>query len=158
MEEAGGNTLVEHERRAATPVVREVARRQLFKEREIDRETQEQGSRDEPEKGREAEFSEVGSSEKEKGKRREPGISRAEVDYVGRQIEGLGKQINELKRRGRDCSTKQEFAIFEQNSDEGGRSKFQDARPTQIRWDEGSARAYRRIRIGNEFIWPIQSH
>ncbi|KAL0445856.1 UNVERIFIED_CONTAM: hypothetical protein Slati_1713500 [Sesamum latifolium] len=39
-------------------------------------------------------------SERERGKRREPGISRAEVDDVGWQIERLGKQIDELKRRG----------------------------------------------------------
>ncbi|KAL0453599.1 UNVERIFIED_CONTAM: hypothetical protein Slati_1338000 [Sesamum latifolium] len=35
-----------------------------------------------------------------KRKKRVPGISRAEVDDVGRQIERLGKQIDELKRRG----------------------------------------------------------
>ncbi|KAL0411855.1 UNVERIFIED_CONTAM: hypothetical protein Slati_3775200 [Sesamum latifolium] len=100
MEEAGRNAQIQHERRAATPIVREVTRRQLFKEREGEREQQEEASREEPEKGREVEFSEIGSSEREKGKKREPGISRAEVDDMGRQIEQLGKQIDELKRRG----------------------------------------------------------
>ncbi|KAL0320511.1 UNVERIFIED_CONTAM: hypothetical protein Sradi_5312600, partial [Sesamum radiatum] len=57
-------------------------------------------NRDELEKDQAEEGSEVGSSERERGKRREPGISKAEVDDVGRQIERLGKQIDELKRRG----------------------------------------------------------
>ncbi|KAL0303746.1 UNVERIFIED_CONTAM: hypothetical protein Sradi_6242700 [Sesamum radiatum] len=95
MEEAGRNALAQHERITATPIVREALRRQLFRERE-----HEEASREEPEKDHEAEGSVVGSSEKEKGKMREPGISRAEVDNVGRQIERLGKQIDNLKRRG----------------------------------------------------------
>ncbi|KAL0416818.1 UNVERIFIED_CONTAM: hypothetical protein Slati_3513700 [Sesamum latifolium] len=74
MEEAGRNALVQHERRTATPIVREVTRRQLFKEREIEREQQEEASREEPEKGREATCSEVRSSEREKGTKREAGI------------------------------------------------------------------------------------
>ena len=31
---------------------------------------------------------------------RQPGISRADVDNVSRQIEKLGKQLEELKKRG----------------------------------------------------------
>ncbi|KAL0446396.1 UNVERIFIED_CONTAM: hypothetical protein Slati_1767500 [Sesamum latifolium] len=100
MEEAGRNALVQHERRTVTPLAREAPRRRLFKEREVEREQLEATSREEPEKGQAAEGSEVGSSERERGKRREPGISRAEVDDVGRQIERLEKQIDELKRRG----------------------------------------------------------
>ncbi|KAL0428188.1 UNVERIFIED_CONTAM: Retrovirus-related Pol polyprotein from transposon gypsy [Sesamum latifolium] len=100
MEEAGRNALTQHERRTGTPIVREIPRRQLFREREMEKGQQETSSREEPGKGQEAEGSEVGSSEREKGKRREPGISKAEVDDVGRQIKRLGKQIDELKRRG----------------------------------------------------------
>ncbi|KAL0433349.1 UNVERIFIED_CONTAM: hypothetical protein Slati_2669200 [Sesamum latifolium] len=99
MEEAGRNALVQHERRTTTPIVREAPRGRLFRESQIEREPEE-ASREEPEKGQEAEGSKVGSSEKEKGKKREPGISRAEMDDVGRQIERLGKQIDDLKRRG----------------------------------------------------------
>ncbi|KAL0411712.1 UNVERIFIED_CONTAM: hypothetical protein Slati_3760900 [Sesamum latifolium] len=99
MEEAGRNALVQHERRMATPIVRKAPRRQLFKEREVG-ELPEEVSKKEPEKGHDFEDSEVGSNEKERGKKREPGISKAEVDDVGRQIARLGKQIDELKRRG----------------------------------------------------------
>ncbi|KAL0373696.1 UNVERIFIED_CONTAM: hypothetical protein Sradi_3285300 [Sesamum radiatum] len=98
IEEAGQNALVQHERRTVTPLVREVPRRRLFKEREVEREQPEVINREEPDQAEEE--SEVGSSEGERGKRREPGISKAEVDDVGRQIERLGKQIDELKRRG----------------------------------------------------------
>ncbi|KAL0449373.1 UNVERIFIED_CONTAM: hypothetical protein Slati_1493700 [Sesamum latifolium] len=102
MEEAGRNALVQHERRTVNPLGREVPRRRLFKEKEIEEQPEqlEEASREEPAKGNEAEGSEIGSSERERGKRREPGISRAEVDDVGRQIERLRKQIDELKRRG----------------------------------------------------------
>ncbi|KAL0400150.1 UNVERIFIED_CONTAM: hypothetical protein Sradi_2358300 [Sesamum radiatum] len=91
MEEAGRNALVQHERKTVTPLVRKAPRRCLFKEREVEREQLEATSREEPEKSQAAEGSEVGSSERERGKRREPGISRAEVDDVGRQIKRLGK-------------------------------------------------------------------
>ncbi|KAL0311535.1 UNVERIFIED_CONTAM: hypothetical protein Sangu_2448200 [Sesamum angustifolium] len=95
MEETGRNALAEHERRTTILIVREITKIQLFREREttreVERETPEQGSKGELEKDREADFSEVGSREREKGKRREPGISREEVDDVGRQIERLGK-------------------------------------------------------------------
>ncbi|KAL0454583.1 UNVERIFIED_CONTAM: hypothetical protein Slati_0797500 [Sesamum latifolium] len=74
--------------------------RRLMEEAEEQPEQLEEASREEPAKGHEAEGSEIGSSERERGKRREPRISRAEVDDVGRQIECLGKQIDELKRRG----------------------------------------------------------
>ncbi|KAL0344709.1 UNVERIFIED_CONTAM: hypothetical protein Sradi_4302200 [Sesamum radiatum] len=96
MEEAGQNALVQHERWTVTPLMREAPRRRLFKEREQAEAT----SREEPEKGQAEEGSKVGSSERERGKRREPGISKAKVDDVGQQIERLGKQIDELKRRG----------------------------------------------------------
>ncbi|KAL0399947.1 UNVERIFIED_CONTAM: hypothetical protein Sradi_2338000 [Sesamum radiatum] len=66
-EEAGRNAIAQDEKIAATPIVREAPRRQLFREREIERE-HEEASRDEPEKGHDAEGSVVGSSEKEKGK------------------------------------------------------------------------------------------
>ncbi|KAL0413087.1 UNVERIFIED_CONTAM: hypothetical protein Sradi_1510400 [Sesamum radiatum] len=98
MEEAGQNAIVQHERRTVTSLTREAPKRRLFKEREVEREQLEEDSREEPEKGQEG--SEVGSSERERGKRREPRISKVEVDDVGRQIERLGKQIDELKRRG----------------------------------------------------------
>ncbi|KAL0301496.1 UNVERIFIED_CONTAM: hypothetical protein Sradi_6426400 [Sesamum radiatum] len=96
MEETGRNALAEHERRTTILIVREIAKIQLFREREtsreVEQETPERGSREELGKGREADFSEVGSSERrEKVKRREPGISREEVDGVGRKIERLGK-------------------------------------------------------------------
>ncbi|KAL0400315.1 UNVERIFIED_CONTAM: hypothetical protein Sradi_2374800 [Sesamum radiatum] len=108
MEEAGRNVIAQHEKIAATPIVREAPRRQLFREKEVERE-HEEASRDEPEKGHDAEGSVVGSSEKEKGKRREPGISRAKVDDVGRQIERLGRQIDDLKRRGEIVSQNRNF-------------------------------------------------
>ncbi|KAL0394442.1 UNVERIFIED_CONTAM: hypothetical protein Slati_4410400 [Sesamum latifolium] len=40
-EEAGRNALAQHERRTATPIVREAPRRQLFRDREIEREHKE---------------------------------------------------------------------------------------------------------------------
>ncbi|KAL0374127.1 UNVERIFIED_CONTAM: hypothetical protein Sradi_3328400 [Sesamum radiatum] len=83
IEEAGRNASAQHERVAATPIVREAPRRQLFGERGIDRE-REETSRPEPENVQDAEGFIVGSSERERGKRREPGISRAEVNDVGR--------------------------------------------------------------------------
>ncbi|KAL0313836.1 UNVERIFIED_CONTAM: hypothetical protein Sangu_2228000 [Sesamum angustifolium] len=91
MEEAIRNALTEHERRIATPIVQEVAKKQLFKEREtyreVAREAPKRGNRGEPEKDLEADFSEIGSSEREKEKRQVPGISRAEVDNVRWKIE-----------------------------------------------------------------------
>ncbi|KAL0413601.1 UNVERIFIED_CONTAM: Retrovirus-related Pol polyprotein from transposon gypsy [Sesamum radiatum] len=80
MEEAGRSAIVQHERRTVTPLAREAPKRHLFKERELEREQPEATSREEePEKGQAAEGSEVGSSERERSKRREPGISRAEI-------------------------------------------------------------------------------
>ncbi|KAL0378569.1 UNVERIFIED_CONTAM: hypothetical protein Sradi_3162400 [Sesamum radiatum] len=82
------------------PIGTRSTQRRLFKEREAERERPKATSREEPEKGQAAEGLEVNSSERERGKGREPGISRAEVDDVGQQIERLGKQIDELKRKG----------------------------------------------------------
>ncbi|KAL0386442.1 UNVERIFIED_CONTAM: hypothetical protein Slati_4602400 [Sesamum latifolium] len=66
MEEAGRNALVQHERRTVTPLGREVPRRRLFKEKEIEEQPEqlEEASREEPVKGNEAEGSEIGSSER----------------------------------------------------------------------------------------------
>ncbi|KAL0329078.1 UNVERIFIED_CONTAM: hypothetical protein Sradi_4894500 [Sesamum radiatum] len=85
-----------------TAAARESIRRQLFKEKEAMEEMREVTSGAErqrdhgPEKGREA--SDTGLSKW--GRKREPTISRAEVDDVGRQIQRLVQQIDELKRRG----------------------------------------------------------
>ncbi|KAL0366128.1 UNVERIFIED_CONTAM: hypothetical protein Sradi_3502900 [Sesamum radiatum] len=108
VEETGRNALVQHKKRTVTPIVQEVIGRQLFKEREVEKDQQEETSREELEKGHEV-FSEVGSSERDKGKKREPGISRVKVDDVGRQIERLGKQIGELKRRGEIVAQNRNF-------------------------------------------------
>ncbi|KAL2226656.1 UNVERIFIED_CONTAM: hypothetical protein Sindi_2024300, partial [Sesamum indicum] len=59
------------------------------------------GSMSEPEqRSKRLAISEAGSSSHIRAKKREPVISRAEVDSVGRQIELLNKQIDELKKRG----------------------------------------------------------
>ncbi|KAL0451464.1 UNVERIFIED_CONTAM: hypothetical protein Slati_1124500 [Sesamum latifolium] len=52
MEEAGRNALTQHERRTGTPIVREIPRRQLFREREMEREQPEAASRRSLEKAR----------------------------------------------------------------------------------------------------------
>ncbi|KAL2250201.1 UNVERIFIED_CONTAM: hypothetical protein Sindi_2493800 [Sesamum indicum] len=97
MKEAG--RIVVYERRTTTLLGKETTKRQLFRDRDIKR-TLENASRREPEKGREPASSKVGSSSRERVKRRELAISRVEVDSVGRKIELLGKQIDELKKRG----------------------------------------------------------
>ncbi|KAL0402670.1 UNVERIFIED_CONTAM: hypothetical protein Slati_4296900 [Sesamum latifolium] len=110
IEESGQSVLVAYERtksqvfclsllhriptgeRAATPIAKGTAKRQLFKEREVEVESKGRANREESVKGRAPEFSEVRSSGKERTSR-EPAISRAEVDNVGKKIEQLGKQI-----------------------------------------------------------------
>ncbi|KAL0445347.1 UNVERIFIED_CONTAM: hypothetical protein Slati_2257400 [Sesamum latifolium] len=79
MEEASRNALVQHERRTSTPIVREITRRQLSKEKENEKEQQEEASREEPGKGQEAEFSEVGSSERRKIRRESPGFQEQKL-------------------------------------------------------------------------------
>ncbi|KAL2235215.1 UNVERIFIED_CONTAM: Retrovirus-related Pol polyprotein from transposon [Sesamum indicum] len=51
--------------------------------------------------------SEVGSSSRDRSRQRGPAISRAEVDNVSKQIATLGKQIDELKKRGEIVSHNQ---------------------------------------------------
>ncbi|XP_011075625.1 uncharacterized protein LOC105160057 [Sesamum indicum] len=95
MEEAGRKAIVAYERRTTTPVEREGPRRKLFEEREPEKTSGTGG------KGQNKRLpSEVGSSSRDKSQTRGPAISRAEVDSVSRQIVKLGKQIDELKKRG----------------------------------------------------------
>ncbi|KAL2226476.1 UNVERIFIED_CONTAM: hypothetical protein Sindi_2006300 [Sesamum indicum] len=98
IEEASRNAIVEYERRTATPVVKETARRQLFKNTEPRRESREHSEQER--RSKRPASSEAGSSSHIRTKRREPVISRAEVESMGRQIESLNKQIDELKKRG----------------------------------------------------------
>ncbi|XP_011101731.1 uncharacterized protein LOC105179796 [Sesamum indicum] len=98
IEEASRNAIVEYERRTATPVVKETARRQLFKNTEPRRESREHSEQER--RSKRPASSEAGSNSHIRTKRREPVISRAEVESVGRQIESLNKQIDELKKRG----------------------------------------------------------
>ncbi|KAL2231036.1 UNVERIFIED_CONTAM: hypothetical protein Sindi_1698000 [Sesamum indicum] len=98
IEEASRNAIVEYETRTATPMVKEIAKRQLFQTAEPRRESREQS---EPEqRSKRLAISEAGSSSHIRAKKREPVIWRAEVDSVGRQIELLNKQIDELKKQG----------------------------------------------------------
>ncbi|KAL2251369.1 UNVERIFIED_CONTAM: hypothetical protein Sindi_2259200 [Sesamum indicum] len=73
MEEASRKAIVEYERRTATPLEHRSKR---------------------------PASSNAGSSSHVREKRREPIISRAEVESVGKQIHSLNKQIDELKKRG----------------------------------------------------------
>ncbi|KAL2249779.1 UNVERIFIED_CONTAM: hypothetical protein Sindi_2451600 [Sesamum indicum] len=98
MEEASRNAILAYERRTQ-PLENETARRKIVRERETER-AYEGMSRRAPERRRAVAPSEVGSSSQIGWRRREPAISRADVDSVGRQIHLLGKQIDELKRRG----------------------------------------------------------
>ncbi|KAL2254571.1 UNVERIFIED_CONTAM: hypothetical protein Sindi_0251800 [Sesamum indicum] len=98
IEEASRNAIVEYERRTATPVAKETARRQLFENTEPQRESRVHG---EPERRtKKLVSSDAGSSSHARSKRREPVISRAEVENVGRQIEKLKQQLDDLKKRG----------------------------------------------------------
>ncbi|KAL2250127.1 UNVERIFIED_CONTAM: hypothetical protein Sindi_2486400 [Sesamum indicum] len=90
-------TMVQFTREELQKLMEEAGR--IIADRDIER-TLENASRREPEKGCEPASSKVGSSSRERVKRRELAISRVEVDSVGRQIELLGKQIDELKKRG----------------------------------------------------------
>ncbi|KAL2245800.1 UNVERIFIED_CONTAM: hypothetical protein Sindi_2848200 [Sesamum indicum] len=98
MEEAGRNAIVAYERRTTTPIERETAKKRLFKEKDPEK-ISEGTSRKEIEKEYHTP-SEVGSSSCDRSHQRGPAISRAEVDNMGKQIAMLGKQIDELKRRG----------------------------------------------------------
>ncbi|KAL2228729.1 UNVERIFIED_CONTAM: hypothetical protein Sindi_1852600, partial [Sesamum indicum] len=98
MEEASRNAILAYERRTQL-IENETARRRVVRERETER-VSEGMSRRAPERKRAVAPSEVGSSSQIGWRRREPAISRADVDNVGRQIHLLGKQIDELKRRG----------------------------------------------------------
>ncbi|KAL2248398.1 UNVERIFIED_CONTAM: hypothetical protein Sindi_2692100 [Sesamum indicum] len=99
MEEESRNAIVAYERRATTPMVKDTIKRQLFGGRDVQRLSGE-ASRREYGRSRGPIPSEAGSSSQVRAKAREPVISRAEVESVGKQIELLGKQIDELKRRG----------------------------------------------------------
>ncbi|KAL2236301.1 UNVERIFIED_CONTAM: hypothetical protein Sindi_0821800 [Sesamum indicum] len=85
MEETSKNAILAYERRTQ-PLENETARRRVVRERETKRVSE-------------------GMSRRAPARRRaiapsKPAISRADVDSVGRQIHLLGKQIDELKRRG----------------------------------------------------------
>ncbi|KAL2248305.1 UNVERIFIED_CONTAM: Transposon Ty3-G Gag-Pol polyprotein [Sesamum indicum] len=95
MEEAGRKAIVAYKRRTTTPVERGGTRRKLFEEREPEK-TLGTGRKDQNKRLP----SEVGSSSREKSQARGPAISRAEVESVSRQIVNLGRQIDELKKRG----------------------------------------------------------
>ncbi|KAL2246024.1 UNVERIFIED_CONTAM: hypothetical protein Sindi_2870600 [Sesamum indicum] len=102
IEEASRNAIVEYERRTTTPMVKEAAKRQLFESRELRRTS---GEPSQPEyRSRRRTPSEAGSSSQVRAKGREPVISKAEVESVGKQIELLEKQIDELKKRGKIVS------------------------------------------------------
>ncbi|KAL2243910.1 UNVERIFIED_CONTAM: Retrovirus-related Pol polyprotein from transposon opus [Sesamum indicum] len=98
MEEASRNAIMAYERRTQ-PIENETARRRVVRERETER-VSEGMSRRAPERRWTVASSQVGSSSRRGWQRREPAISRADVDSVDRQIHLLGKQIDELKRRG----------------------------------------------------------
>ncbi|KAL2238352.1 UNVERIFIED_CONTAM: Transposon Ty3-G Gag-Pol polyprotein [Sesamum indicum] len=95
MEEAGRKAIVAYERRTTTPVERGGPRRKLFEEREPEK-TLGTCRKDQSKRLP----SEVGSSSREKSQVRGPVISRAEVESVSKQIAKLGRQIDELKKRG----------------------------------------------------------
>ncbi|KAL2240957.1 UNVERIFIED_CONTAM: Retrovirus-related Pol polyprotein from transposon opus [Sesamum indicum] len=98
MEEAGRNALVAYERRTATPLEKEVAGKRLFQEGDEGRDLEGMSKQGANKKGHPP--SEVGSSSRALSRPRGPAISRAEVDNVSKQIALLGKQIDELKKRG----------------------------------------------------------
>ncbi|XP_011102006.1 uncharacterized protein LOC105180037 [Sesamum indicum] len=98
IEEASRKAIEEYERRTTTPLVKETARRQLFENTEPQRESRVQGKQEH--RNKRPASSEAGSSSHGRAKRREPVISRAEVESVRKQIESLNKQIDELKKRG----------------------------------------------------------
>ncbi|KAL2232853.1 UNVERIFIED_CONTAM: hypothetical protein Sindi_1465300 [Sesamum indicum] len=98
MEEAGRNALVAYERRTTTPLEKEVAGKRLFQEGDEGRDLEGMSKQGANKKGHPP--SEVGSSSKALSRPRGPAISRAEVDNISKQIALLGKQIDELKKRG----------------------------------------------------------
>ncbi|KAL2253428.1 UNVERIFIED_CONTAM: Retrovirus-related Pol polyprotein from transposon 17.6 [Sesamum indicum] len=83
MEEAGRNALVAYERRTTTPLEKEVAGKRLFQEGDEGRDLEGMSKQGANKKGHPP--SKVGSTE---------------VDNVSKQIALLGKQIDELKKRG----------------------------------------------------------
>ncbi|KAL0448337.1 UNVERIFIED_CONTAM: hypothetical protein Slati_1390100 [Sesamum latifolium] len=85
IDEASRKALVEFERRTITPAAKEGMVRKLFMGKG-------------PEKGQSRTCSDEASSRRVAA--RPPGISKAEVDHVSRQIERLGLEIDDLKRRG----------------------------------------------------------
>ncbi|KAL0378682.1 UNVERIFIED_CONTAM: hypothetical protein Sradi_3173700 [Sesamum radiatum] len=85
IDEASRKALVEFERRTITPAPKKGMKRQLLAERE-------------PEKGQSKTHLKEASSGKVAA--RPPGISKAKVDYVNRQIEKWGLEIDDFKRRG----------------------------------------------------------
>ncbi|KAL2228553.1 UNVERIFIED_CONTAM: hypothetical protein Sindi_1835000 [Sesamum indicum] len=99
MEEAGKNTIMAYEQRNALLNENETVRGRMVREREVERVSENMSRRD-PRVRPTIAPSKVGSSAWSRGYRREPAISRAEVDSVGKQIQMLGKQIDELKRKG----------------------------------------------------------
>ncbi|KAL2230888.1 UNVERIFIED_CONTAM: hypothetical protein Sindi_1683200 [Sesamum indicum] len=93
MEEASRTAILAYERRTQH-VENETTRRRVVQERETERVSKGM-SRRAPERRRAVAPSEVGSSSQMGWRRREPAISRADVDSVGRQIHMLGKQIDD---------------------------------------------------------------
>ncbi|KAL2236650.1 UNVERIFIED_CONTAM: hypothetical protein Sindi_0856700, partial [Sesamum indicum] len=77
------NAIMAYERKATAPIEKETARRRIMKEKEVER-ISEGISRRGPELGRLVASSEVGSSSRGRIQRREPAISQAEVDSVGK--------------------------------------------------------------------------
>ncbi|KAL2226150.1 UNVERIFIED_CONTAM: hypothetical protein Sindi_1973700, partial [Sesamum indicum] len=86
MEEASQKAIVEYERRTATPLVKETARRQLFENVEPLRESRVQGEQEH--RSKRPASSGAGSSSHSRAKRREPIISRAEVESVAEEKRG----------------------------------------------------------------------
>ncbi|KAL2225383.1 UNVERIFIED_CONTAM: hypothetical protein Sindi_2982500 [Sesamum indicum] len=101
IEEASRKAIVEYERRTATPLVKETARRQLFENVEPLRESRIQGGQEH--RSKRPASSDAGSSIHSRAKRREPVISRAEVESVGSndilvQVVELGFRVPDLPR------------------------------------------------------------
>ncbi|KAL2251632.1 UNVERIFIED_CONTAM: Retrovirus-related Pol polyprotein from transposon [Sesamum indicum] len=85
IEEASRKAIVEYERRTATPLVKETARRQLFENVEPLRESRVQGEQEH--RSKRPASSDAGSSSHSRAKRREPVISRGEADRKPQQTD-----------------------------------------------------------------------
>ncbi|KAL2230318.1 uncharacterized protein LOC105172080 [Sesamum indicum] len=96
IEEASRNAIVAYERKTGTLVERETTKKRLFK----DLEHVSEGTSKKVTVPKYHAPSEVGSSSRDRSHQRGLAISRVEVDNVSKQIATLGKQIDELKKRG----------------------------------------------------------